>query len=118
MVFPTSQRLTPEAYEALWDEIAAKLEDAGYSVEKQNQPTSEDSRPSGLDRSKRTAVSLFYAPCQAKNPADSFFYYYSEAPRQLVDPMLWIENNVVQFPVRTFPKRSPGAGAGRSISKR
>jgi hypothetical protein len=25
--------------------------------------------------------------------------YYSEAPRQLLDPMLWIENNVVQFPV-------------------
>ena len=104
VIFPTSQDLTPEAYEAVWDNVAAKLKHAGYSVGDKDQQTSGNSRPSGLDVSKRTAASLFYAPCQARNPADSFFRYYDEAPRKLLDPALWLENSVVPFRVPFIPK--------------
>jgi hypothetical protein len=96
-IFTTSQRLTSEAYEAVWDNFAAKLRHAGYTVGNKDQPSSTSSRPSGLDDSKRTPVSLYYAPCQAKNPAHSFFWSYVEAPRQLLDPTVWIENSVVPF---------------------
>jgi hypothetical protein len=97
VIFPTSQRLTPEAYEALWDNFAAKVRHAGYSVGNKDKQTSKNARRSGLDDSKRSAASLFYAPCQAKNPTDSFFWSYIEAPRQWLDPVLWLANSVIPF---------------------
>ena len=104
VILPTSQRLNPEAYEAVWDNFAAKLRHAGYSVGDKDQQTSRNSPQSGLDVSKRSAASVYYAPCQAKNPADSFFHYYNEAPRQLLDPALWIDNSVVPFRAPFIPK--------------
>jgi hypothetical protein len=68
LVFPFDQLLTPEAYVILYDNIVAKIEDAGYSVG----PGKTGKPSSGLDISQRTPASLFYLPCQAKNPADSF----------------------------------------------
>jgi hypothetical protein len=97
VIFPTSQIVNTEAYEAVWDNFAAKLRHAGYTVGDKDQQTSKNSRPSGLDVSKRSAASVYYAPCQAKNPADSFFRYYDEAPRQLLDPVLWLANSIVPF---------------------
>jgi hypothetical protein len=107
VIFLTSQRLTSAAYEAVWDNVAAKLKDAGYWVGNKDQRTSRRFRPSGLDVSKRTPTSLYYAPCQARNPADSFFWTYSEAPRQLLNPMVWIENSVVPFRPPFIPKDRP-----------
>jgi hypothetical protein len=104
VIFPTSQRLTSEAYEAVWDNVAAKLKDAGYWVGNNDQRTSRNFRPSGLDVTKRTPTSIYYAPCQAKNAADSFFRYYGEAPRQLLNPMVWIENSVYNFGHRSSSK--------------
>jgi hypothetical protein len=98
------QRLTPEPYEAVWDNFAAKLKDVGYWVGNNDQRKSNNFRLSGLDVSKRTPTSLYYAPCQARNAADSFFRCYSEAPRQLLNPMLWIENSVVPFRAPVIPK--------------
>ena len=86
VIFPTSQRLPSEAYEAVWDNFAAKLRHAGYTVGNKDQQTSNNSRPSGLDCSGRSAAHLYYAPCQAKNPAESSFRSYVEDPRQLLDP--------------------------------
>jgi hypothetical protein len=73
------------------------LRHAGYTVGDKDKQTSKNFRPSGLDDTKRSAASVFYAPCQAKNPADSFFHYYNEAPRRLLDPVLWLKNSVVPF---------------------
>jgi hypothetical protein len=104
VIFPTSQDLSSEAYEAVWDNVAAKLKDAGYWVGNNNQRKSNNFRLTGLDVSKRTPTSLYYAPCQARNAADSFFRYYSEAPRQLLDPVLWIANSVGPFRLPFIPK--------------
>jgi hypothetical protein len=111
VIFPTSQRLTSEAYEAVWDNVAAKLKHAGYWVGNNDQPTSKSFRQSGLDVSKRTPTSIYYAPCQAKEPADSFFWYYGKAPRQLLNPIIWIENSVV-------PIRAPFIIKGRPFNDR
>ena len=99
-----AEPLTSEAYEAVWDNVAAKLRHAGYAVGNKDQQTSNNSRPSGLDVSKRTPAGFFYAPCQAKNPTDSFFWSYIEAPRQLLDPVPWIENSVVPFRAPFIPR--------------
>jgi hypothetical protein len=104
VILPTSQRLSSEAYEAGWDNFAAKLRHAEYTVGNKDQYASKNSRPSGLDQSGRSAAHLYYAPCQAKNAADGFFRYYGEAPRQLLNATDWLENTVVPFRVPFIPK--------------
>jgi hypothetical protein len=104
VVFLTNRQLTPEAYELLWDNIATKLEDAGYWVGKEKQRAGINLRPSGLDDSKRTPASLFFAPIQAKNQNHSFFVDNHEPNRHLLDPSVWIENNIVPFPVPFIAK--------------
>jgi hypothetical protein len=73
----TSEFMTPEVYALIYGWIADKLEEAGYSVNRNNKrrKTSgpSNTRPSGLDWSKSYPTSLFYLPCQAKNSDDSFF---------------------------------------------
>jgi hypothetical protein len=77
-----------------YDQIVAKIEDGGYWVKDRKGGLP----PSGLDTSKRTPTSLFYLPCQAKNHADSFFLdYYHDNSRDVLDPKMWIGNNVVPF---------------------
>jgi hypothetical protein len=95
VVFPFQQSLTADEDVLLYDNIAAKIEDAGYWVNDEKKGL----LPSGLDISKKTPASLFYLPCQAKNPADSFFHdYYHREDRELLDPQKWITNSVVAFP--------------------
>jgi hypothetical protein len=99
VVFPFDQRLNSDEYRLLYDQMIAKIEDAGYEV-KSHRKSSRP--PSGLDISKKTPASLFYLPCQAKNPDDSFFYdYYHDENRTMLDPRKWIEHSVVVVP---FPK--------------
>jgi hypothetical protein len=97
---PVLQPLPPDAYERLWDIIAGKLIDAGYQVRKTKprKPPKIIRPQSGLDYSKRTAASLFYLPCQAEDPTQSFFTDYNEQGREVLDAELWIDNtNVVPF---------------------
>jgi hypothetical protein len=108
VVFPTTQSITPEAYEILWDNIASKIEDAGFWVFKKKPHL----RSSGLDVSKRSPTSLFYAPCKAKSPGDSFFIDYNESNRQLLEPMVWIENNIIPFPMPFIAEDQPFNGQG------
>jgi hypothetical protein len=43
---------------------------------------------------------LFYAPSQCRNPADSFFRYYNDGSRELLDPVIWIDNSIVPLQER------------------
>ena len=104
VIFPTSQRLTSEAYEAVWDNFAAKLRHAGYTVGNKDQQTSKNSRPSGLDVSKRSAASLFYAPCQAKNPADSFFGVTAKLLGNCWTQFFGLQTALYHFEYRSSPK--------------
>ena len=62
--------MTAETYGLIYNSIADKLEEAGYSVErvgkKLKTSNTPNSRPSGLDWSKSVPTSLFYFPCQAQ----------------------------------------------------
>jgi hypothetical protein len=98
VVIPTTQPIPRDGYPLLYDNIAAKLEDAGYSIacgnRKKNAWSNGGEPKSGLDWSKRTPTSLFYLPCQAEDPTESFFMYYNESGREPLDPLPWIENTV------------------------
>jgi hypothetical protein len=93
VIIPTTQQLTPETYLLLYEQIARKLEDAGYAVLRRK-PTAgyAAKRQSGLDWSKRLPTSLFYLPSQAADPSQSFFCDYSDASRVPLDPIPWISN--------------------------
>jgi hypothetical protein len=97
VVIPTTQPVPRDAYSALYDQIAAKVEDAGYGVDrsKKNKKFWSDKPSSGLDWSKRLPTSLFYLPCQAEDPRHSFFIDYNDSGRVALDPLPWIENGPV-----------------------
>ena len=77
-VFFTSETMTPEVYSLIYNFIADKLEEAGYSVERPGKQlktsNAPNSRPSGLDWSKSFPTSLFYFPCQAQMPRRQLLY--------------------------------------------
>ena len=99
VVFPFDAQLSPDEYCLLYDQLIAKIVDAGYEVGRRMRRA-----PSGLDISKRTPSSLFYLPCQAKEPSESFFHdHYHDKRRTMLDPTKWIEHSVVVVP---FPKTS------------
>jgi hypothetical protein len=90
-LFRSTSQSPPDDYIALYNNIIAKIMDAGYNVGK-----SRGGKRSGLDVSKKTPTSLFYLPCQAKNSSDSFFY--DDGHRKSRGPMTWVGNSVVLFP--------------------
>jgi hypothetical protein len=92
VVIPFDKAISAEHYIALYNNQIAKIVDAGFSVGK-----SRGGKRSRLDVSKESPASLFYLPSQAKNPAESFFYDYHDDKRQILDPMTWVRNSVVQF---------------------
>ena len=97
-VFFTNEIMTPEVYGLIYGWIADKLEEAGYWVDrkdKRRKPSVRSNmRPSGLDWSKSYPTSLFYLPCQAENPQDSFFHEHIEG-RHPLNPSTWIENSAI-----------------------
>src|SRR3974390_1015697 len=74
--------MTPETYSLIYNFIADKLEEAGYSVKrigkKLKASKASNSRPSGLDWGRSDPTSIFYFPCQAQCADDSFFIEYLE----------------------------------------
>jgi hypothetical protein len=108
-IIATSGRVTPAAYQLIWDSVAKKLEDAGYSVSRDRKLTKHQAElpRSGLDWSKRPAASLFYLPSQAEDPAQSFFEVYDGGNRSPLDVLSWIENSVVEPKVVRDPEPLP-----------
>lgn len=98
VIILTAKTVGQAAYEALWDALANKLKDAGYT--KSPRPKS-NLKKSGLDHSKRVATSLFYLPSQAASRVDSFFEFYNHGNRQPLDPEAWLRN--VQLEMASEP---------------
>ncbi len=95
VVIPFDELISAEDYAVLYDNLIAKIVDAGYSVGK-----AKGGMPSGLDVSKKSPTSLFYLPCQAKEPSDGCFRDYNDDKREILDPKRWIGNSVVHFTQR------------------
>jgi hypothetical protein len=112
-VMLTTARVTADVQEFLFDQVVAKLKEAGYVYK----PAKESSyKRSGLDRSKRSATSLFFLPCQAKNPKDSFIFLSGGQDCVPIDPALWIENGSLPEQVMWSPEIVPSEIGGSSES--
>ena len=94
----TDEPMTAEAYGLIYNSIADKLEEAGYSVSRNNKRQKPSGRshirPSGLDWHGSRPTSVFYLPCQGEVPKDSFFHEHIEG-RHPLNPSTWIENSAI-----------------------
>ncbi len=79
------------AHKAICEQIMRTLKRAGYWSKKQLETNDriKSRQHHGFDMGKLTPSSLFYLPCQAANPADSFFIDHNSPERQPLDPYLW-----------------------------
>ena len=87
--------MTAETYSLIYNFIADKLEEAGYSVKRTGKKLkaskASNSRPSGLDWGRSDPTSIFYFPCQARCADDSFFIEKIEG-RYPLNPSTWIKH--------------------------
>jgi hypothetical protein len=109
IVIPLAKPMSPEEYRALYDAIIAKFEHEGYSVGQ-----SEGDLRSGLDLKGRSPTQLFYLPAQPQDPTQSFFTDYNDEKRTILDPDIWLRNNIVQFSKKR-PRQKPLTSAPKEI---
>ncbi|MFP5515041.1 MAG: DEAD/DEAH box helicase family protein [Alphaproteobacteria bacterium] len=92
---PTKQRMHIRSYAEIVRQIVQEVEQAGYVGKRQRSKT----KPlHGIDASKYTPNSLFYLPCQARDPAESFFEDWNQTRRTLLDVDAYVERSVYRSP--------------------
>ena len=108
-------RLTPLAYKLLWDEIAAKFEDAGYWVNKKKQRVG--LRASGLDASPKNPTICFLLRVRRKIPAIVFLGITTIPTGNFWTPCSGLRTMWCRF-VHSFPKTNPGTTNDTSIRRK
>ncbi len=92
---PTDTVMSVDEHARLIQQIVMVVRHNGFKF--RHQPAGEQNaavKHDGFDRSKFTAASLFYAPCQAASPRDSFFIDYDGPNRAPLDVGQWLENDI------------------------
>jgi hypothetical protein len=102
---PTTHAMSKDVHSLMITQIEEVLKKKGYWSKKQldGNPKIKSRLTHGFDLSKFNAASLFYLPCQAKNPEDSFFLDHNGEGRGPLDVCQWIENRIVDL----RPKEEP-----------
>ncbi|PPQ35825.1 hypothetical protein [Rhodoblastus acidophilus] len=91
---PTSMALSLDAHRLIMHRIMKVLNENGYWLKEQREKDHriKNGRLHGFDRSKLNAASLFFLPCQAKNPGDSFFHDFNDDSRGPLDVVRWLDD--------------------------
>jgi hypothetical protein len=91
---PTSLAMSLDVHRMIMKKFEMVLNKNGYWTKNQlgkNRRIKNGLRH-GFDESKFNAASLFYLPCQAQNPADSFFDEFNDASRGPLNVGLWLDD--------------------------
>ncbi|MPR12948.1 hypothetical protein [Microvirga tunisiensis] len=104
---PTTYAMSLDVYGLMIGQIVKVLNDEGYWGKRQLEKNHRIKRRRchGFDESKFTPASLFYLPCQAKDPAHSFFDDYNDLKRGPLDLCQWIEHCILDL--RPDPEPEP-----------
>ncbi|GJD76717.1 hypothetical protein [Methylobacterium goesingense] len=98
---PTSCAMSMDVHALILGQIERVLNRAGFWGKRQleKRPSIKDRRCHGFDESKFNAASLFYLPCQPKDPADAFFIDYGDGDpkRGPLDLHQWIETCILSL---------------------
>jgi hypothetical protein len=89
---PTSRAMPVVAHQLMMRQIERSLNAAGYwsKSDLKNKSRIKSRCLHGFDESKFNGASLFYLPCKAKNPADSFFHEFTNGGRKALDVDQWV----------------------------
>jgi hypothetical protein len=110
---PTTCAMSMDVHKLLMEQFKKVLKDAGYRSKKELEKPSRTKSLlcHGFDDSKFNAASLFYLPCQAKDPRDSFFrdYAVDDLKRGPLDVHQWIDQCILSLrpdpePMRVSPE--------------
>ncbi|MEP9357021.1 DEAD/DEAH box helicase [Xanthobacter sp. KR7-65] len=88
-VIPLARNVSVDEYAKLYNLVLHELKYGGYPVDKKD-PSKPYDQPHGFDTSKRTVVSIFYLPSQAKDPNGTFFHAATGPQREILDPDVWL----------------------------
>lgn len=98
---PTSLAMSLDVHALIMAQIERVLNKAGYWGKRQLEKRSgiKERRCHGFDESKFNGASLFYLPCQAKDPAHSFFVDYGEGDpnRAPLNLYAWIDDCILSL---------------------
>lgn len=98
---PTTAVMGVEDYDCIVRQIAMLLRHSGFrSVQEIAERPLGTVRRHGFDIGKFNAAALFYAPCQAAEPAHSFFIDYCDTHRAPLDVVEWLKNDVAALAAR------------------
>jgi hypothetical protein len=113
---PTSHAMSIDVHQLVIRQIEQALKKEGYWGDKQikNNRVKSPLRH-GFDESKFNAASVFYLPCQAKDPAHSFFIDYNDRRRGPLDLPTWIEHCILDLRPDPDPEL-PSAPTGPSLA--
>jgi hypothetical protein len=84
-------------YRSIVDQIIQTVRDSGFPLTKRD-PIHLERKAHGIDLTKRHAASLFYLPCQPKDPAGKIWKDHKGDGRKPLDVDDWLEHAV---PVET-----------------
>jgi hypothetical protein len=104
VVILTNKTMSVEVYRELWHQIKARIVSEGYALDKID-PLRPNLKAHGIDR-KYNPSDMFYLPCQAKNPKDSFFCVSSGSGRKSLDVFSWVQHPV-STPLNQAPVQQP-----------
>jgi len=104
---PTTHAMSLDVHRLMMEQIEDALNKQGYWSQKQleKRKSIKVRRCHGFDESKFNGASLFYLPCQAKDPAHSFFIDYNDLKRGPLDLYQWIDNCILDL--RPDPEPEP-----------
>jgi hypothetical protein len=108
---PTTLAMSVRAYRAIVSQIMLTVNEAGFWSRKQLEDGRQrkSSKHHGFDMSKLVPCSLFYLPCQARDPADSFFVDYNDERRSPLDPYVWAKTAANRSLPEPVPEIVPAA---------
>jgi hypothetical protein len=108
---PTSLAMSLDVHRMIMKKFEKVLNKKGYWTKKQlgKNRRIKNGLCHGFDESKFNAASLFYLPCQAKNPADSFFHEFNDASRGPLNVERWLDDCIAGL--RPDPEPEPQAVA-------
>jgi hypothetical protein len=108
---PTTCAMSMDVHALIMGQIERALNRAGFWGKRQldKRPGIKDRRHHGFDESKFNAASLFYLPCQAKDPAHSFFHDYGDGDpkRGPLDLHQWVETCILSLRPDPEPVMAP-----------
>ena len=113
---PTSMVMSVDDHAQITTQILTVLGHDGFAAHAEITGNPEIApKPHGFDTGKLNAASLFYAPCQARQPQDGFFLDYRDGNRFPLDVRQWLGNDITAHAAGSENAQADGMNGGGDL---